>query len=654
MQLKMLFSPIKIGSMEVRNRIVMPGMGTNLASPDGSPTDRQIAYYAARAEGGAGICCPGVTEVDPRGKGTGMSVAIWDDSLIPLWRKWADALHAHGAKLVPQLHHAGRETVSPFIGGLAPLAPSPIPCPVCKHTPEELTLELIWDIIEKFGEGARRAREAGCDAVELHGAHGYLIAQFMSPYSNKRTDEFGGSLQDRLKFPLEVIKSVRSRVGRDYPVIFRIVGEEMVNGGYTIEQTKIICRILVDAGVDAIHVSRGGGYGSIRWISPPHGVPMGLNAKEAAEIKSVINVPVIVAGRINDPLVAEQILEQGQADLVAVGRQFIADPDWPKKAAAGKFDDIIPCISCNQGCLLHVLTARPITCLVNPTVGKEVEMVIVPAKKPKKVLVAGGGPGGLEAARVAALRGHKVTLCEQTDRLGGQFNTAAIPPTKQELSLVVKYLTTQVKKAGVKIDLGKEVTLALVNELKPDVVIVATGATPLLPNLPGVNKPRVATAWHVLVGGVPLYHFDAAAQVDIGNKVVILGGGLVGCETADYCVELGCLEVTVIEMLPDVALDMPVWNKEFLTERLADKVNIITSATIKEILDDGVIYTKDGEEQTIRGMDNIILAMGAKPVNELSQKIKGKVAEIYVIGDAKEPRKALDAIAEAAEIAHKI
>jgi 2,4-dienoyl-CoA reductase-like NADH-dependent reductase (Old Yellow Enzyme family) len=300
-ELTMLFTPIKIGTMEVRNRIVMAPMATNLADPDGRPSDRQIAYYAARARGGAGIIEPGVVEIDPAGKGTAFSPAIWDDSLIPTWKKFADAIHAHGAKLVPQLHHAGRETMS-ALTGLTPVAPSPIPCPVCKEMPLELTLEEIEDLIEKFGEGARRAREAGCDGVELHGAHGYLIAQFMSPFSNRRQDEYGGSLNARLKFPIEVIKRVRRKVGRDFPVIFRIVGEEMVDGGYTIEQTKIICRILAEAGVDALHISRGGSYSAIRWICPPHGSPMGLNTTEAAAIKSVVDVPVIVVGRLNDPL----------------------------------------------------------------------------------------------------------------------------------------------------------------------------------------------------------------------------------------------------------------------------------------------------------------------------------------------------------------
>jgi len=354
----------------------------------------------------------------------------------------------------------------------------------------------------------------------------------------------------------------------------------------------------------------------------------------------------MVAHRIQDPMVAEHIIAQGMADLVCMGRALIADPDLSNKAAAGHFEDIIPCIACNQGCLGRLMIeSLPVSCLLNPTVGREKEMALVPAQTPKTVLIAGGGPGGLEAARVAVLRGHQVTLCEKTDRLGGQFNLAATPPTKQEFIKAIQYLSTQVKKAGVKVELGKEVTPELVDELKPDVVIVATGGAPIIPaDIPGTDKPIVVTAHDVLAG-----------KVTVGDKVVIIGGGEVGCETADYVGERGAMQITVVEMLEDVALDMLPWTKEFLMERLNDyRVNILTSAKVKEILDDGVVFTRDGKEESIRGVNSIVVAMGAKSVNDLSEKLKGKVAEIHVIGDAKEPRKALEAIHEGAEIARKI
>lgn len=643
---KMLFTPIKIGHMEVRNRILMPAMGTNFAAPDGSPTDRQIEYYAARARGGAGIVTTEVTEIDRRGKATPFSVAIWDDCLIPKWQKLADAVHAGGAKLVVQLHHAGRETNAASTGGLRPVAPSPLPCPMCKDIPHELTIEEIEEVIEMFGDGARRARESGCDGVELHGAHGYLIAQFMSPYSNRRSDEYGGSLQSRLRFPIEVINRVRRKAGHDFPIIFRIAADEMVEGGYNVDHTRIICRLLEEAGVDAFNISRAAGYAFIRWIQPPTGLPMGLNAPWSAAIKSAIKVPVAVVGRINDPLIAEHLLEQGYADMVAIGRQLIADPDWPKKVAAGDFDDIIPCTSCNQGCLVNVLMGVPITCSVNPTVGRESEMEIHPAGRSKKVLVAGGGPAGLEAARVAALRGHDVTLLEKERRLGGQYAIAVNPPMKQELSLVTKYLITQAKKAGVKIQLGKEVTPALVSEMKPDALVVATGAAPSIPDIPGIGNNKVASAHDVLDG-----------KVSVGTgKVVIIGGGMIGCETADYVAERAANEVIVLEMASDIAVDMPPWNKEFLMERLAAcKVRIVTLAKVKEILEDGVTYlNQNGAEETIRGVDHIVVATGVRSVDQLSAKLKDKVGEIFVIGDAKKPRKALDAVAEGAEVGRKL
>ncbi len=642
-KLKHLFSPITIKTMELKNRIVMPPMGTGFGELDGTPSQRSIDYYAARAQGGVGLIIVEVTGVHSSGKMPGV-LSLHDDSLIPRWRDLANAVHAHGAKIIPQLSHPGRQVIS-AITGTQLLAASAIPCPMMKETPKEMTKEDIEEIVEAYGEAARRAKEAGMDGVEIHGAHGYLICNFMSPWSNKRTDEYGGSLSGRLRFALEVIESVRAKCGTDFPMTVRLSCDEMVKGGLVPEEVEIICRILAEAGVDVLSISRGN-YGAFRWFIPPGAVPIAVNASFTERVKKLVDIPVIVAHRIHDPLVAEHILAMGKADLVAMGRALIADPDLPRKAAAGQFEDIAPCIACNQGCLQRLMVlAMPVSCLVNPAAGREREMVLVPAKKPKKVLVAGGGPAGLEAARVAALRGHQVVLYEKTNGLGGQFNLAAVPPTKQEFAKAIRYLSTQVRKAGVKLELGKEVTPEVVDQLKPDVVIIATGGAPLIPgDLPGVDKPIVAAAHDVLAGGVTM-----------GDKVVIVGGGLVGCETADYVGERGAREITIVEMLPDVAMDMVPWTKEFLLERLNGyRVNILTSAKVKEILDDGVVFTRNGKEEPIRGVNNVILAMGVKSVNELSEEVSDKVGEVYVIGDAKEPRKGIDAIAEGAEVGRRI
>ena len=644
--LKLLFSPIKIGTMELKNRIVMPAMGTNYAEPDGMMSEREIAWHVARAKGGCALNITEITNIDPLGKGIPGCPSIWDDKFIPGFAVLAKAIHAHGGRLAIQLHHAGRGAVS-FVTGAQAVGPSAITYPpspgwpMPTEVPKELTEDEVWDLIDKFGEGARRAREAGADAVELHGGHGYLLAQFMSPESNKRTDSFGGSLEGRMKFPLEIIKSVRSKAGADFPILFKISGQEMTTGGTTLEETVMMASILEDAGVDCICVSRGS-YSSVFWIEPPSGLPPGVWIFDVEAVKRAVSIPVMAVGKIGDPLIAEHILKQGKADLLAMGRALIADPDLPNKAAEGRFDDIRYCIYCNT-CIHSMMTAAT-RCAINAEAGRESEMPIIPAKRPKKVLVAGGGPAGLEAARVAALRGHKVTLYEKGDKLGGQFRIACLPPMKQEFTMAIKYLSTQVRKAGVKVEMGKKVTPSLVGRLKPDVVIVATGGVPLIPeDIPGANMERVVTAHDVLT-----------EKVRPGQRVAILGGGMVGCETAEFLGQRG-KDVTIIEMLDDIALDIGMFSRPYLMERLAQwGVKAITGAQVKKITDDGVVVEKEGRRETISGIDTVILAMGVRPVNRLAKQLKGKVAEVYVIGDASQPRMVVDAISEGAEIARKI
>lgn len=646
--MKKLFSPIKISNIEVKNRIVMSPMMTNMVKFDGLITESLINFYEARAKGGVGLIISEVVTVDEVARySSRKNLGAWDDKFIPGWRNAAKTVHVHGAKLVPQLFHPGTMDV------FQPTGPSSIANFMTKFTklvPRELTIGEIEKAIEEFGEAARRVREAGCDGVELHMAHGLgLVDNFISPLFNKRSDAYGGPFEARLKLPLEIIRNIRAKAGHDFPIIVRVSGDEGVSGGRTLDETKYMVRILVEAGIDAIDMSAAV-FSAMAWRTvPPMGTPLGWNASYAAAVKEVIDVPIMVVGRINNPVIAEQILETGMADLVVMGRALLADPELPNKAVAGNLEDIAPCIGCLYGCVSRLEVGEPITCTVNPTVGKEKEMAITPAVKPKKVLVAGGGPGGLEAARVAALRGHQVILFDKGDRLGGQLNIGAIPPFKQELSLVTKYLSTQARKVGVKIEIGREVTPALVEELKPDVVIVATGGASLIPaGVPGVDKERVVTAWDVLGG-----------KVVVGGNLVILGGGMVGCETAEFLADPagtpGGTAVTIVEMLGDVATDVEPVGKMLLLQRLgAKEIKIITSAEVKEILDDGVVVAKNGQEEVIHGMEYMILAMGTRSVDELSEKIKDKVAEVYIIGDAKEPRKALEAIAEGAEIGRKV
>jgi len=451
-----LFSPIRIGAMEVKNRIAMAPMTTNWAPEDGSVPDKLLDYLEARARGGVGLIIFETVTVDERFPYIMQSVGLWDDSLIPGFKKFVDVIHAHGAKLAPQISHPGPESFS-FLKGIQPVGPSPALCKTSGQVCRELAIEEIAPIVEQYGEAARRARDAGCDAIELHAAHNYMLAgSFLSPLRNKRIDAYGGTADGRLRFLLEVMGSVKAKAGPDFPVILRISGDEYLPGGRTLEDTLYIAPKLVEAGVDAFEIS-GGVQPELTWrVMPPMGTPLGLNVPAAAAVKQVVDVPVMVVGRINNPLLAEDILQKGHADMTVMGRALLADPELPNKAAEGRLDDIAPCAACGLGCVGEQMKMRPMTCVINPSVGREKELVLVPATRRRTVLVAGGGPGGLEAARVAAVRGHEVILCEKGAKLGGQLNAAAMAPTKQEIALWIQYLVAQVEKAGVRVELNQD------------------------------------------------------------------------------------------------------------------------------------------------------------------------------------------------------
>lgn len=644
MKFPVLMSPIKVGSMELKNRFVIPPMGTKFGNSDSTVSQQLIDYWKLRAQGGYGLLILEVAAIDPLGKAIPGQLGLWDDKFIPGLKQLVDEVHKHGdVKMAVQLHHAGRQTMSAVIGA-QPVAPSPIPCPVDKEMPRELATEEVYDLIEKFGDAAKRAKEIGFDAVEVHGAHGYLVAQFMSAYSNKRSDEFGGDFNSRMKFPVEIVKNIRRKVGNGLPILFRISGDEDMPEARTITESRMAARVLESVGVDAIHVSRCV-YGSVPGAIAPAAVPAGFNVYAAEEIKKSVSIPVIAVGRINDPLLAEDILETGKADLVALGRESLTDPELPNKVAAGQLEEIAPCISCMQACSGYLFdpTKPYISCLVNPFTGREGELKVEKTDNPKKVMVIGGGPGGLEAAWIVAKRGHKVTLYEKEKKLGGQYRIGAIPPTKQEIIKALKYYETMGKKYGVDYKLETEATEEIVAAENPDVVILATGGVPLVPDIKGIENPKFVKAIDLLDG-----------KKEVGQNVLVVGGGMVGSETADYLGE-HLHNVTIIEMLPEIAIDEQDDVKYYLLERLKKwGVKAITNATVKEFLDDGVIYDKDGKDERITGFDSIVLAMGAKAYNPLEEKIKGKVLEIYVIGDAVKARKALEAIEEAARIAVKI
>ncbi len=647
-----LFSPVKIGSMDLKNRIVMAPMATDYASEDGFLSQKIKDYYEARARGGAGLITIEPTTIDELSPYVPKTVSLWDDKFIPGFKELTDAVHAHGAKVVPQMVHPGPESLAPFFNRTQPVGPSTVMCHATKQVCRELAFSEIEGIVKQFGEAARRARDAGCDGIELHAAHSYmLVGSFLSPLRNRRVDEYGGSIHGRLRFPLEVIKSIRLKAGADFPIIMRLSGDMMVPGGQDIRETKYIAPILVEAGIDAFHISCGA-YPDASWrIIPPTGSPLRPNAGLSAAVKEVVDVPVMVVGRINDPRIAEDVLIRNEADLVVMGRALLTDPDLPNKAAEGRFEDIAPCIGCGLGCIVVRSKGKDMTCVINPAVGREREMTVVPTDLPKKVMVIGGGPAGLEAARIAALRGHDVNLYEKDSKPGGQFNLAAVPPSKQELTKVPGYLFIQAEKAGVNLHLNTEATVELVEEMKPDVVIVATGGGPLVPDIPGIKGERVVTAHDVLAGKV---------VIPYGN-VAIIGGGMVGSEMAEFLASsgentvVGRTAVTIIEMLDNVCMDTVVEGRVLLMQRLREKgVKIRTSTKVKEFLEDGVLVVKDGQEETLGGIDHIILSMGVRSIDDISGRIKDIVPEVYIIGDARAGRTALEAIAEGSEIGRRI
>ncbi|MBN1376172.1 MAG: FAD-dependent oxidoreductase, partial [Dehalococcoidia bacterium] len=580
-----------------------------------------------------------------------------ENEMVEGWKKLVDACHNGGAKVALQIAHAGRQATSMFTYE-TPRGVSAVADPFLQEMPVELTAADIEDLLSKFADAVTRALEAGFDAIELHMAHGYLLSQFLSPHTNKRTDEYGGSLMGRLKFPLEVIKKTCSIAGDRYPIQIRLNMEEAVPNGRKLGETMLLAPILQDAGVDCFHFTTSVftdllyGHKMVQWVSniANMGTPQANYTNMVREMKKVLSVPVIAANRINDPVIAEMVLREGRCDLVAIGRGLIADPELPSKSQAGNLQDINMCIGCNEGCVQRLNFGTAITCTVNPSVGKEKEMELTPAQKRKKVIVAGGGPGGMEAARVAALRGHDVILYEKSEKLGGQLNLACVPPTKQELSEPVIWLSRQIARAGVKVRLNTVLTMEELEKEKPDALIVATGAWQADVKIPGVDGPNVVTAWDILCGKtwVP-FHIDFTPA-----SIVVVGGGELGAEIADLLAEAN-KNVTIIGSTDDIALEVNTMLRPALLSRLAvNGVKIITQARVKTIGEDSIIYEKDGKEQRIHDFDGVVLAVGVKSVNQLAAEAKEKVAELYIIGDAAEQRKALDAIAEGAAAGRQI
>ena len=638
-----LFEPGRIGKLELKNRFIMGAMGVGFAEQSGNPTDRTVAYYEARAKGGYALIITEVTRVQDTEFCTPLEPSLGSDQFIPGWKKVTDAVHAAGAYIFPQLHQPGRQYTK-LILGHDTSAPSPIACPVFDETPHELTTDEVWDNIHMFGDAAVRAQKAGFDGVEIHAGHGYLVQQFLSQFTNRRFDEFGGSIENRARFACEICKDIKKKCGADYPVIIKLAAEEKVPGGMTVSDTKIIAKYLEEAGYDAIEVTICN-YASLDWMSAPEDVPMGFNAYAAAEIKQGVSIPVSAIDRINTPEIAEDILETGKADFVSISRQSLAEPEFPNKVKEGRVSEITPCINCLQSCMGYMTDPKHLTacCLVNPRVGHEAEYTFDPVAKAKNIMVVGSGPAGLYAAYVAAKRGHNVTVYEAQEKLGGQFRIASYPPAKSLLAGPLRFWLQEGKKAGVKYVTGTEVTQALIAEAKPDAVILATGAKQSKPPIEGIEGENVFMANDVIEG-----------KVKVGRNVLIAGAGLVGLETADFLRERGGRTSTLIDMIP--AVDYGVLGVgTHLNERLtSNHTQYILGASIKRFTADGVVYEQDGVEKTASGFESIVIAMGSKAYNPLEAAAKEVCDEVYVIGDATQSGQANKATEEAAAVAYKI
>lgn len=638
-----LLSPGRIGKMTVRNRMVMPPMGTNYASDDGFITGRIIRYYEARAEGGTGLIIVEVAAVAPEGKAISHQVGIWADKFIPGLRCLAESIKKHGARAVIQLHHAGRQTTAKTTG-YRPVAPSEIACPICRDTPRALNVDEIRGLVEAFGHAARRAREAGFDAVEIHGTHGYLINQFLSPYSNKRTDEYGGSPGARRRFPMEVYDAVRAAVGEDFPVLFRLNADEGVEGGITPEEGRDFARVLEQAGVDALHVS-GGVYGSPLPIIPTMYEPLLPLAGYAADIKAEVSIPVIAVGKIHDPEAGEQLIADAEADFVSLGRALITDSHFARKVEFGQIKNIRKCIECNQLCVDPLLVYdQPVSCIYNARAGKELDFPFVKARRSRKVVVVGGGPGGLEAARVARERGHRVILFERSGELGGQGRLARKAPHKDRFAEILRYLIYRVEALDVDIRMNSAASEDNVMREKPDAVILATGAVPVIPALPGIDPRHAITAWDVL-----------EEKVHPGRYAAIIGGGLVGCETAAYLAEQD-RRVIILEMQDELAPDQSPSLRGELLQRLHENpaVEIRTNTEVTSIGERSITACSNSQESAIEDLDTIIIAAGAQPYNPLEGMLKPLMNEVYAVGDCDRPRKAAEAIHEAFHVAYRL
>jgi 2,4-dienoyl-CoA reductase (NADPH2) len=662
-----LFEPITINGLEIKNRIVMPAMALAYTY-DFSFNEKLADFYRARATGGVGLMTIGPLAIGSDTAAPFMPGLFTDEHGASI-RALLDELHrTTDVKAATQLMHMGRNSVN--LSGAPPMAPSAIPGKMNPTVPREMTLEDIEAVKTQFAVAAKRAMAAGFDFIEIIACTGYLISQFLSPLSNQRSDAYGGSFEKRIRFGLEVIDKVRQAVGPDFPLGIRIAGNDFMPGGNTNIESARFAAEAEKHGIDAINVTGGWHETNIPQLTTI--VPPGAFLYLARGIRNSVNIPVFASNRLGDPDVAERALRSGACDMVCWGRPLLADPELPRKIREGRMDEITYCVACNQGCFDAVTSGTPVHCVVNPRLGREGEVQVEKSPVPKKLLVAGGGPAGLEFALTAAQRGHDVTLCEKADYLGGQVNQAKASPGKAELGRIISSLENRARHNGVKIRLNASVSKDVVEKEKPDVLVVATGAKPIKINVPGVDNPHVLNAWDVLT----------EKSFVSGRNIVIIGGSATGCETAHFLSELGTVDaetfkflsyhsaedleylgallfqspfhITVVDMMPRMAANVGRTSRWALMKslKLMD-VMLKPGTTLVEITDEVVIVDGPEGRESIPA-DAVILAIGAAPVNDLAGQFKNEDIEVMVIGDAVQPRKITDAIREGFELALKV
>jgi len=638
MKYQKLFSKGKIGKMELKNRIVMPPMGTGLNSVSGEATEHIIRYYEERAKGGCGLIITEISRIDDEwGIGMPNQLQPTHGKFVAGIERLARAVHKHDSKILLQLHHPGRENRSSLIDGRQIVAPSAIPCKVVGEMPRALTTAECEMLVQKFIRGAVFAMMAGCDGVELHAAHGYLINQFLSPYTNVRTDKYGGNFEKRMRFIAEIINGIRAACGPNFIISVRISADEFVEGGLRMEDSVEIARRLEYLGINCINVSTGI-YESSSTIVEDYVYEQGWKKHYAAAIKKAVKMPVIACCNIKRPEVAEQLLEEECCDFVALGRQQLADPEWGNKAKAGRLDDIRPCIGCLY-CFKEIGALRTIKCTVNARCGREVEFAKFEKDgNGRKVVVIGGGPGGMEAARVLAIRGFNVTLLEKKDKLGGTLNVGDKPPHKEYITWLVNHLAAQIKNLGVEIKLNTPGTVEEVKKYNPYAVIVAAGGNPTVPPIPGVDKAHVVFAEDVILGNVDVK----------GKDIAIIGGGVTGMEVAEMYGN-DC-NASIFEMTGSVAPGLyPTILRRFIARVAETGTKTYTNTRVLSIGDGDITVADAAGAQRTQKADLVVLAVGTTAPRAYTDELEANFDIVKVIGDAKKAGLISDAIREGFE-----